>query len=306
MSRTNRAAIIGCVIALALGAGIALAGSQGGATLQGVPLFAIAIAAAFAVQVIAFIPAALLRSEHFFDLTGSLTFIGVSVFLIVAAPAPDARSWVLTAMVVLWALRLGPFLFLRVRRAGSDGRFTEIVQQPLVFLRVWVLQGLWVSLTASAAWAAVSAAPAAQRPIDWLAVVGIVVWLAGLAIEVIADAQKSAFRADSRNDGRFITTGLWSRSRHPNYFGEIVLWCGVFLVAAPVLTGWQWVTVLSPVFVTLLLTRVSGVPLLEARATKRWGGEAAYERYVAEVPVLVPRFTRPRLDRSSPVSGDAR
>ncbi len=120
----------------------------------------------------------------------------------------------------------------------------------------------------------------------------MLLWGAGLAIEVTADLQKTAFRADSRNSGSFIRTGLWSRSRHPNYFGEIVLWLGVFVVAAPALVGWQWVALLSPVFVTLLLTRVSGVPLLEARADERWGGDAEYEAYKRNTPVLIPRVTR--------------
>ena len=120
--------------------------------------------------------------------------------------------------------------------------------------------------------------------------VGFVLWAAGFAVEVVADQQKSRFRADPANRGRFISTGLWSRSRHPNYFGEILLWIGVSVIALPVLQGWQWVGLVSPVFVAALITRVSGVPLLEAKAEATWGGQPDYEAYKQTTPVLVPRL----------------
>lgn len=291
--KSSRSSLIAIIVALVIGALVALAGSQGGAALGGIPLFALAVAAAFSIQVIAFIPAMILRTERFFDLTGSLTFLAISVALVLLTPMPDARSWILAAMVILWAARLGSFLAMRVHKAGSDGRFDEIKGSPVRFLQVWVIQGAWVSITAAAAWIAISTNAAARAPIGWLTVVGIVVWLLGMTIEIVADAQKSAFRAEPSNKDEFIRTGLWSRSRHPNYFGEIVIWVGVFLTAAPVLAGWQWVAVLSPLFVILLLTRVSGIPLLEARAEKKWGDRADYIEYRENTPSLIPRLTRP-------------
>ncbi|MCS3443265.1 DUF1295 domain-containing protein [Microbacterium phyllosphaerae] len=291
--KSSRASLIAIIVALVIGALVALAGSQGGATLGGIPLFALAVAAAYAIQILAFIPAMILRTERFFDLTGSLTFLAISVALVLLTPMPDARSWILAAMVILWAARLGSFLAMRVHKAGSDGRFDEIKGSPVRFLQVWVIQGAWVSITAAAAWIAISTDAGARAPIGWLTVVGIVVWALGLVIEIVADAQKSAFRADPANRHEFIRTGLWSRSRHPNYFGEIVLWVGVFLTAAPVLAGWQWVAILSPLFVILLLTRVSGIPLLEARAEKKWGDRADYIEYRENTPSLIPRLTRP-------------
>ncbi|AZS42164.1 hypothetical protein CVS54_03527 [Microbacterium oxydans] len=146
-----------------------------------------------------------------------------------------------------------------------------------------------------ASWIAISADASSRAPIGWLTVVGIVVWALGMVIEIVADAQKSAFRADPRNRDEFIRTGLWSRSRHPNYFGEIVIWVGVFVTAAPVLVGWQWIALLSPLFVILLLTRVSGIPLLEARAEKKWGDQADYVAYREQTPVLIPKLTRPAM-----------
>jgi len=287
----NRTALVAVVVALVVGAGLAVAGSFRGAQVGGIPVFAIAVTAAFVIQFLVFIPSAVRRTERFFDLTGSLTFIAVSIALALLAPAQDARGWILAAMVVVWAARLGSFLFARVHRAGSDERFDEIKTNPLRFFQVWCIQGLWVALTASAAWIAMSADAADRAPLDGFAVAGIVVWLAGMVFEVVADLQKQAFRANPANKGEFIRTGLWSRSRHPNYFGEILVWVGVFVVAVPVLQGWQWVAVLSPLFVVLLLTRVSGIPLLEKRADERWGDRADYRAYRDRTPVLIPALT---------------
>ena len=287
----NLTALVAVLVALVIGAGLAVAGSFRGAQVGGIPVFAIAVTAAFVIQFVVFLPSALRRTERFFDLTGSLTFIAVSIALALLAPAQDARGWILAAMVVVWAARLGSFLFARVHRAGTDGRFDEIKTNPLRFFQVWCIQGLWVALTASAAWIAMSADAADRAPLDGFAVAGIVVWLAGMVFEVVADLQKQAFRADPANKGEFIRTGLWSRSRHPNYFGEILVWVGVFVVAVPVLQGWQWVAVLSPLFVVLLLTRVSGIPLLEKRADERWGDRADYRAYRDRTPVLIPALT---------------
>ena len=291
-SRSNTTSIITIVVVLIIGTLLAWAGSQGGATIGGFPLFAVAVIAAFAIQIIAFIPAAILKTERFFDLAGSLTFFAISLGLVLLSPMPDARSWLLAAMIMLWAARLGSFLALRVRKAGSDGRFDEIKSSPVRFLQVWIIQGLWVSLTSAAAWIAISTDVGARAPLGWIAIVGMVIWVVGLNIEVVADTQKSAFRANPANKDEFIRTGLWSRSRHPNYFGEILVWVGVFVTAAPVLAGWQWIAVLSPAFVVLLLTRVSGIPLLEARADAKWGERADYVAYRESTPVLIPKLTR--------------
>jgi steroid 5-alpha reductase family enzyme len=280
--------------ALAVAAAVGFAGSWGGPRLGAIPVFALCVALAFAINWLVWIPASLWRTERFYDLTGSVTFVAVTSLALVAAPGPDGEASVwrvmLAAMVVVWAVRLGSFLFVRVRRDGSDGRFDKIKVHPLAFLATWTLQALWVSMTVAAALAAITVADGLGGV--W-AMLGVIVWLIGFAIEVVADTQKRRFRADPANAGRFISTGLWSRSRHPNYFGEILLWSGVALMAVPTLSGWRWVVLISPVFVWLLLTRVSGVPLLEARAAARFGDDPAYGAYVKHTPVLVPRLTNP-------------
>ena len=287
MTKKDRTALVVSLVVVAIGALVAIAGSQGGATVGGLPAFALAVAAAFVIQWLVYIHAWAKRTEKYFDLTGSLTYITITVLLVVLTPGVDARGFLLAALVVIWAARLGTFLFRRISRAGKDDRFDELKKSFFRFLNVWTIQGLWVTFTAAAAWVGITSS---QRvAFDWLAVVGLVLWAVGFAFEVVADLQKSRFKADPANEGRFINTGLWSKSRHPNYFGEIVLWIGVALIALPTFQGWQWIAIISPLFVTLLLTRVSGVPMLEKKADGKWGGQADYEEYKRTTPVLIPR-----------------
>lgn len=288
MTTAERNSLIAIPLVVLAGAGLALAGSQGGVTVAGIPVFALVVAAAFVVQWLVFIPSFLTGTERFFDLTASLTYTGLTLVTLLLVGSWDLRRLLLAAVVLIWALRLGTFLFARVNRAGADDRFDEIKRSLPRFLAVWTVQGLWVSVTASAAWIGISSST--QVGLDAFAVIGLLIWAAGFAIEVIADRQKSAFRADPANRGRFISTGLWSRSRHPNYFGEIVLWLGVAVIAFPALQGWQLVGLISPFFVALLLIRVSGIPLLEAKADAKWGEQADYQEYRRTTPVLVPRL----------------
>lgn len=288
MKKADRDALIIFPILILIGLGLAWAGSQGGAIAFGLPLFGLAVGLAYLIQWIVFIPSFLRQTEKFFDLTGSLTYISVTLLIFLLSPARDARSFLLLALVMVWAARLGTFLFRRIHKAGKDDRFDDLKPSFFRFLNVWTIQGLWVSFTAAAAWVAMASAN--QVAPDVFAVVGFLIWVAGFVIEVLADAQKSRFNADPANKGKFIQSGLWNRSRHPNYFGEILLWVGVAVIALPVLQGWQWVALVSPVFVTVLLTRVSGIPLLEQKADKKWGGQPDYEDYKKKTPVLIPRL----------------
>ena len=277
------------LLTVALGVGIALAGSQAGiAAFGNFPLYAFGVALAFVINWIVFIPAFLFQTEKFFDLTGSFTYVTVTLTAFLLAPVRDARSYLLMGLVIIWAVRLGTFLFKRVLKAGKDGRFDELKPNFLRFLSVWTLQGLWVTFTMAAALVAITSSE--KKPLGVFAIVGFLVWLAGIAIETAADTQKSRWRANPENKGKFINVGLWSKSRHPNYFGEILLWIGVAIIALPVLQGWQFVALISPVFVTLLLTKISGVPLLEKRADEKWGGQEDYEEYKKNTPVLIPKL----------------
>jgi steroid 5-alpha reductase family enzyme len=268
-----------------LAALIALAGSVGGVTVGAWPVMAIAVALAMAIQWLAFVPAYRFQTERYYDLIGSSTFIIVTAFVFLTRGAFDERRLLLAGLIVLWALRLGSFLFLRILRDGSDSRFDRIKPSAVLFLRTWTLQGLWVVVTAGAALAALSAQ--STTPLGAIGWIGVGIFLTGFAIEAVADWQKRRFRSAQGSEG-FITTGLWALSRHPNYVGEILLWLGIAVLAMPALQGWQHLTLVSPLFVYLLLARLSGVPLLERKADRRWGDNPAYLAYKRTTPVLFP------------------
>ncbi len=289
MNETEKKYFIAIIIEVLIAIGIAAVGSQHSTKVGNLPLFGILVSWAFFVNWMAFILAYKNQTEKFFDLTGSITYITTILLAFFLNPeARDARSLLMLGMVLVWAFRLGIFLFSRIQKDGKDGRFDDIKPSFVSFLHVWSLQGLWVTFTALAATLAMTSTT--HKALGIWGIVGGLVWLFGFVIEVVADKQKSAFRKDPANKGKFINTGLWARSRHPNYFGEIVLWIGVMLIAVPVLQGWQWLALISPIFVILLLTKVSGIPMLETRADKKWGGQDDYEQYKENTPVLIPKI----------------
>ena len=252
--------------------------------IEGETLVVLAVVA-FAVQWVAFPVAYAMRTERFYDLTGSLTYMALLGLALLIADELSTRAVILALCVAIWALRLGVFLARRVHRAGRDRRFDKTKHSPGRFAVAWSLQGLWVFLTPLAVWLVII------RPVDGLGIqdaVGLSVWVVGFGFELVADAQKSAFRRVAKNEGRFIQSGLWAWSRHPNYFGEIALWTGIFIAASSQLQGVEWLAVLSPVFVAILLVSGSGIPLLEADAEKRWGSDPEYQSYKEKTPVLFP------------------
>ena len=278
--------ISGIAGSLTGGALIAIAGSQHGALWMGFPLFALCCGVAFLVQWLLFIPAYVFQTERYFDLAGSLTYISLVLVAWFLSGARDPRSIIIGGLVIIWACRLGIFLFGRVSAEGEDRRFRSIKPDFLQFLMTWSLQGLWVSVTLAAGLAAMTVLE--HKPIGLLGMFGIFLWVVGFVVEVIADNQKLRFKRE--HPGEFIAMGLWRYSQHPNYFGEIVLWLGIAVLALPVLQGWQYATLISPIFVIFLLTKISGIRMLEYRANKKWGEDPEYQLYRSNTPVLVPRL----------------
>ena len=286
MNGSTIKSLIGVLLAVAVGVGVALAGGQGSETVLGVPIFWLAVGGAYLFQWVAFIIAFSLKTEKFYDLTGSLTYISLTTAAVLLIPSIDDRAALLLVLVVVWAARLGTFLFNRILKAGKDDRFDEIKVSFGRFLLTWTLQGLWVTFTAAAAWGAITST--VRQPLGWFAVAGLIVWFIGFFFEVLSDAQKNAFKADPDNKGKFIQSGLWAWSRHPNYFGEIVIWIGVGLIALPVLRGWAYLTLISPLWVVIQLTLISGIPMLEKKAEDRWGDQEDYQEYKKNTPILFP------------------
>lgn len=282
----KKAVFILCAVALPCG--VALLANPQGVTWAGYPALLVIAAGAFAIQWFAFVPARLLQTERFYDVTGSATYILLTLGALFVAPSLSWAQWMLGAMVMIWAGRLGSFLFRRIHAAGGDQRFDHIKISSARFFVAWTLQGTWVVMTSCAALTAILTVH--QPHMDMTYFVGAALWVIGFAIEVVADRQKSRFREDPANVGRFINVGLWARSRHPNYFGEILLWAGMAVMAIPYLSGTQWVVLLSPVFVYVLLTRISGIPTLARRGQQLWGDDPAYQVYLEQTPRLFPRL----------------
>ena len=286
MTNEERQALVAIPFSVLFSIAMAWAGSQGGYSTAGIPIFGLCVAVAFLINWLAFLPAYWKRTQAFYDLVGSITNISVILISVLLTPVVDFRSWLLVGIITLWAGRLGYFLVSRVRLDGEDRRFQELKHSFLRFLLAWTMQGLWVTLTLAAAMAAITST--VKIPLDLSVIIGLSIWMAGFGIEILADKQKRQFKSRPENEGRFIRTGLWAWSRHPNYFGEILLWIGVAAIALPVLRGWQYVTLVSPVFVAILLTKISGIPMLEKHADQKWGGQPEYQAYKAGTSPLIP------------------
>ena len=282
---TQSKSLIGIAVSLIIATLILLAGSQGSLSLQGLPLFAVCGAIGFILHWAIFIPSYAFQTEHYFDLTGSLSYITTVIVAMVLNPSLDIRDLIICDMILVWAVRLGSFLFWRIKKDGQDKRFIVMKTKFTWFLLTWTLGGLWVLVTMAAGLAALTSNTTVELGI--LGYVGIALWLFGFAVEVIADNQKTQFKKDPNNKDRFITSGLWSWSQHPNYFGEITLWLGLALFTYPVLSGWQLVTLISPIFVYLLLTRLSGIPTLDRLAKEKWGSDSDYIAYVEATSKLM-------------------
>ena len=265
---------------------IALAGSQGGHQINGNPMIFSCLIISFGIHYLAFIPSYLFRTERYFDITGSITFLSIMYFILNSRSLNDLgySGIILIALIMIWTIRLGSFLFLRIHKDGNDRRFNEIKTDFLKFMFIWTMSATWVFITSSCALAALTS----DTIHDNLFFIGLgaSMWAIGFAIEVISDIQKRQFRKNNSNS--FISSGLWAYSRHPNYLGEIILWLGVSLIAIPSLNGFQYITLISPLFVYLLLTKGTGLNILEEYAEKKWGDLKDYQEYKRNTPILFP------------------
>ena len=251
--------------------------------------FKFLISMAVLIQFVIFLPSFLFQTEKFYDLTGSLTFISVTSIAYFSLDNPTTIDTILYLYVIVWAGRLGIFLFRRINKDGKDERFDKAKKKFFWFLQYWMGQAAWVVFSAGASILAILSPVEAE--LEFLAFIGIFLWWSGFLIEVISDYQKRKFRETSDPKTEFISTGLWARSRHPNYFGEITLWVGMAVISLSSLSGIEYVTaIVSPLFVYLLLRKAEGVPMLERIADERYGELSSYQEYKANTPVLMMKI----------------
>ena len=244
------------------------------------------------IQWVAWIPASIGKTERFYDLTGGLTYITLVGFSLWAGSQSEpvsSRELIISLLVVIWSLRLSSFLYLRIHRTGKDGRFDKLKTSSIRFLVPWTIQGLWVFLTMIVVIVINTQANSAPALGIWDGI-GLSIWILGFSIEVIADNQKTVFNSEPNNQGKWIDCGLWSYSRHPNYLGEVLLWTGIAFFGVSCFTGLEKIAWISPLFIYLLLTKISGTPILDRRALEKWGDDSEYQIYREKTPLLFPRF----------------
>ena len=254
------------------------------ALLTDLPLVKNLIFLIFLIQWISFVPAFIFQTEKFFDLFGSLTYLTAILYTLHVTGSTRLSDYIIVGCIAVWAIRLGSFLFLRIHKAGEDRRFRTIKPNFTRFLMTWTLQGMWVSMCLLCVLTALSSYTGVIM--NNVFFVGLVIYVLGLVIEIVADQQKTVFRREPKNKDKFITTGLWSYSRHPNYLGEILLWSGIAIMSVSSLQGLQYLTLISPLFVYILLVYISGIRLLENQAEKKWGHLDSYKEYVKNTPSL--------------------
>ena len=259
--------------------------------LSGVNLVGHLLVMVFVIQWIAYIPAFIFKTEKFYDLTGSLTYITAISFALYSTNTSqnlDLGSLIIGAAIIIWAARLGSFLFMRIHKDKKDGRFDSIKTSFSQFFMTWTLQGMWVFICSSAALVAIASPTGVV--INIIFFLGLALFVLGFAVEVIADNQKTKFRSIPENKDQFINEGLWARSRHPNYFGEITLWTGITVMGISTFEGMNYLAIFSPIFSYLLLVYVSGVRMLEFRGQRKWGHLDEYNTYKKNTPKLIPKI----------------
>ncbi len=263
-------------------------GSNVVSTIQSINSFSFLLLISVIIQVIFFIPSFILKTEKLYDLIGSTTYIIVITIAYLSVNTKTATDTILFLFVVLWGTRLGTYLFRRIQRDSEDVRFEKAKRNFFWFLQYWMGQALWVSITSCAA--VISILNTEPNTLGINGIIGILIWLFGFSFEVIADFQKNNFKKTENTNDKFISDGLWSISRHPNYFGEITLWIGIYIISYTSFSGYEYLSIVSPIFVYILLTRMSGINMLEKIADERYGNINSYIQYKNNTPILIPNI----------------
>lgn len=256
------------------------------ANLTGIQNITYAVLFIFLIHLLIFVPSYYFQTEKFFDLTGTISYVSSVLFIFFKSNTVDSinlGSLALSTFIIIWSLRLGTFLFLRIKKAGKDRRFNEIKKSFSWFFMTFSLSGMWVTICSICALTGI----ANGIIFSSTTIIGIIIFTIGFTIEIIADSQKTKFRAMDDNKDKFISIGLWKYSRHPNYLGEIILWLGISLISFSSLEGLQYITLISPIFTYLLLVKVSGINLLEKSGEKKWGHLDSYKSYKENTPRLI-------------------
>ena len=280
------------ILTILIPSSLSLLISDNSISINGYPVLLYCVLISFTIHLIIFIPSAIMKNEKFYDFTGMIAYLSIIIFAIqqkyIQIHSIDIYSLVLSLLISIWTLRLGIFLFYRVLKVGEDIRFKDVKNNALKFFVWFSISSLWVSLTTMAAMNVVTSKNYHQDLT--LLYIGTMIWVFGFLFEIISDYQKIKFKNNASNKNKFIDSGLWSISRHPNYFGEIILWIGIYIITLPSTSGLEYLGIISPLFVIVLLNKVSGINLLEASADEKWGSSKEYQKYKKITPKLIPKL----------------
>ena len=280
------------ILTILIPSSLSLLISDNSISINGYPVLLYCVLISFTIHLIIFIPSAIMKNEKFYDFTGMIAYLSIIIFSIqqkyIQIHSIDIYSLVLSLLISIWTLRLGIFLFYRVLKVGEDIRFKDVKNNALQFFVWFSISSLWVSLTTMAAMNVVTSKNY-NKDLTLLCI-GTIIWIIGFLFEIISDYQKIKFKNNALNKNKFIDSGLWSISRHPNYFGEIILWIGVYIITLPSTSGLEYLGIISPLFVIVLLNKVSGINLLEASADEKWGSSKEYQKYKKITPKLIPKL----------------
>lgn len=239
------------------------------------------------IQALFFAIAASLRTDKVTDLSYSLTFLVLALILFGRSDAGGAAPLALASMIGLWSVRLAGYLVYRVMRMGRDARFDGVRERFWKFLQFWFFQGIvvWTVMLPTMIWFGLAAGPAPWSV--WMTA-GAAIWCAGLVIESLADAQKFRHKERLGPRARWMQTGLWRYSQHPNYFGELLCWWGLFVFVQPGLGWWFPLALVGPLSITYVLIGVTGIPTLVRSAEAKWGDDPDYRAYRGATSLLIP------------------
>ena len=282
------------ILTILIPSSLSLLFSDNSISINGYPVLLYCVLISFTIHLIIFIPSAIMKNEKFYDFTGMIAYLSIIIFAIqqkyIQIHSIDIYSLVLSLLISIWTLRLGIFLFYRVLKVGEDIRFKDVKNNALQFFVWFSISSLWVSLTTMAAMNVITSKNYNQDLT--LLYIGTIIWIIGFLFEIISDYQKIKFKNNALNKNKFIDSGLWSISRHPNYFGEIILWIGIYIITLPSTSGLEYLGIISPLFVIILLNKVSGINLLEASADKKWCSSNEYQKYKKITPRLIPKLRK--------------
>lgn len=240
----------------------------------------VSFVAILAINILVYLWAYASQSDKLTDITYSLCFILLGIYLVLRLEKIELGHLLAIGMVILWALRLGSFLFYRIHKMGQDERFTAFRGNWLGFLKFWILQSVSIWIIA------LPVIFFTLKSQVTFSLTGMLIWAIGWIIEATADYQKFSFK--QKHPDKLMTQGLYSYVRHPNYTGEIMVWVGIFIFVSPSLVGAEWLSIVSPIWITILLIFISGIPLIRESWEKRYGNSKAYQEYINNTNALLP------------------